>query len=62
MELSAADVYQAGAANMPGAWAGRWERWAPPKGAAGEGVVKPDDPASGWQLLTSGGSRLDYFA
>jgi hypothetical protein len=55
-EVSAGDTYAAAVANMPeGAWAGRWERWAPPpaEGFKG-GIMKPDETGSGWQLLTSG--------
>ena len=52
--VTAEDTYRAAAANMPqGAWAGRWERWAPPPGNKG-GIVKADEESSGWQLLTSG--------
>jgi hypothetical protein len=42
--------------NMPeGAWAGRWERWAPPvDGLPGSASVA--DEIRGWQLLTSGKS------
>jgi hypothetical protein len=54
-EVSAEDTYAAAVANMPeGAWAGRWERWAPPAEGFKGGFVRPDDTGSGWQLLTSG--------
>jgi hypothetical protein len=41
---------------MPaGAWAGRWERWAPPAAGFKGGLFRPDAVDSGgWQLLTSG--------
>lgn len=54
-QVSAEDTYAAAVANMPeGAWAGRWERWAPPAEGFRGGLFRPDDTDSGWQLLTSG--------
>lgn len=54
-EVSAEGTYRAAAANMPeGAWAGRWERWAPPAEGFKGGIFRADEVNSGWQLLTSG--------
>lgn len=54
-EVSADDTYSAAVQNMPeGAWAGRWERWAPPVEGFKGGLFKTDDANSGWQLLTTG--------
>lgn len=55
-QVEAEDTYRAAAANMPaGAWASRWERWAPPAAGFQGGLYRPDAAdSSAEQLLTSG--------
>lgn len=55
--VSAEDTYNAATLNMPpGAWAGRWERWAPPESCQVSitHAGSPQSDSSDWQLLTSG--------